>query len=328
MALVSYARYVGKFFWPANLSAIYPVEIWPVWAVAGSAVLVLCFSTASLLLRKRAPYALVGWFWFLGTLVPVIGLVAFGEQSMADRYTYFPLIGFSMVLVWGAEQMTKPWRNRQPALGIACAGMLVAGALASRQQTRVWKDSVTLFTHAVAATPRNYSAHANLTTALQEQGRLEEALVHAREAARLRPDSPETLNNLGASLGMVGQQEEAIAVFRSALNLKPDYAEAHRNLAVALGQRGNLPEAIEHYVEALRLKPGQAQWFNDFGLALASAGRMDEAIVQFYKAVQIDPRSASAHNNLGKALLQQGRTEEAGIHFQAATRLNRSGSVP
>ena len=328
-ALVSYVRYLGKFFWPDNLAPIYPVvEVWPIWVVALAASIITTTTAAVDWLRNKASYALVGWLWFIGTLVPVIGLVAVGEQAMADRYTYFSQLGVALLLIWGFEAITRRWHGRIPIAGAASAGILLACVVVTQQQTKVWANSETLFRHTLAVTTNNYSAHANLSTALQEQGRFEEALLHAKEAARLRPDSPEAMSNLGASFARLGRLEEALATFRESLRLRPNYAEAHLNLAIALLQSGQLNEAIEHYAEAVRINPEQAVWRNDFGVVLARAERLDEATLQFEKAVRIEPRYASAHQNLAQALKQQGRFGEAAVHFQEAARLNSNGNKP
>lgn len=322
-ALVSYLRYLGKFFWPAELAPIYPVVgHWSPVVVASAALLIGGITAACIWMRTKSAYALVGWLWFLGTLVPMIGIVAVGEQAMADRYTYFTQLGVALMLIWGGEAIVRSWRGSVAAAGVVCTGLLLACVAATRQQTKVWFNSETLFRHTIAVTTNNYSAHANLSTALEEQGQVEEALHHAREAARLRPDSPEAISNLGAALARLGRADEAIAAFREALRLRPTYADAHRNLAIALLQGGQLNEAIQHYAEAVKSNPGHAGGHHDYGIALAKAGRLNEAIVQFQEAVRLEPRYATAHQNLAQALDQQGRFGEAALHFKEAARLN------
>jgi Flp pilus assembly protein TadD len=325
-ALVSYLRYLGKFFWPTQLAPIYPVvEQWSPMVVTGAALLIGGVTAACIGLRTKASYALVGWLWFLGTLVPVIGLVAVGEQAMADRYTYFTQLGLALMLIWGGEALTRSWRGRVPVAGVVSVGILLACVAATRQQTKMWANSETLFRHTLAVTTHNYSAHANLSAALEEAGQLEESLFHAREAARLRPDSPEAVSNWGAALARVGRIAEAITTFREVLRLQPKYADGHRNLAIALLQSGQVTEAIEHYAEAVKLSPDQAVRHHDFGIALAKAGRLNEAIVEFQEAVRLEPRYAIAHQNLAQALEQQGRFGEAAVHFKEAARLNAGG---
>lgn len=324
-ACVSYVRYLGKFFWPENLAPIYPVvEHWPVWIVASAAALLITTSAIFAWLRNRAGFALTGWLWFLGTLVPVIGLVAVGEQAMADRYTYFTQIGIALVLTWGIEALTRKWSSRVPWLAVAGGGILLASVLATRQQTRVWANSETLFRHTVAVTADNYSAHANLTAALQEQGKIEEALFHAREVVRLRPHSAEAHSNLGVALARTGRLDEAIVSFHEALRLRPDYADGHHNLALALSQSGKTAEALQEYAEAVRINPHQPVWQNDLGISLANAGRLDEAIRHFQEAVRLEPRYAGAHQNLGLALKQVGRFGDAEMHLQEAARWGRN----
>lgn len=253
-ALVSYLRYIGKCFWPVGLAPIYPVvEVWPIKVVAGAALLMAAITSVSIALRKRAGYAFVGWLWFLGTLVPVIGIVAVGEQAMADRYTYFTQLGIALLLIWGAAALTRGWHWQAPVAGVICAGLFVTCAVATRQQIHVWADSETLFRHTLAVTEDNYSAHANLAAALEERGELNEALFHTQEAVRLRPDSAESLSNFGAALARLGRLDEAIVQFEQAVRLQPNNAQMHQNLALALNQKGRYDEANVHLQEAARL---------------------------------------------------------------------------
>jgi len=252
-ALVSYLRYLDKFFWPVGLAPIYPVVEPSSTTVAAAALLIAGVTAACIWLRKKAAYALVGWLWFLGTLVPVIGIIAVGEQAMADRYTYFTQLGVALLLIWGAEALTRRWFWQVSVAGIGCAGILAACAITTWQQTRVWANSETLFRHTLAVTTDNYSAHANLAAALEERGELNESLFHAQEAARLRPDSAEALSNFGASLARMGRLDEAIVQFEQAVHLEPGNAQMHQNLGVALKQKGQNEEANAQFQEAARL---------------------------------------------------------------------------
>jgi protein O-mannosyl-transferase len=322
-ALVSYCRYLGKFFWPENLSVVYPVvDHWAGSAVILSLALLLGVSVFAVAVRRRFPYGLTGWYWYVGTLVPVIGLVAVGEQAMADRYTYVPMIGMLILLVWGAGDLIG---HRRPQAGIA-AGVAVVAALAcialTRRNIGCWRDGENLFRHAIAVTENNYSAHASLADALLAQRRFEEALAEAAEAVRLRPDSAESRNNLGANLARVGRLDEAIAQFQEATRLQPGYVQAHANLARALDDAGRLDDAIEEYRQVIRRQPDLVTPYNQLGIALAKRGRLDEAIAQFQTAIRLNPKDSSSHNNLGIALSQQGRAEEAIAQFREAVRLN------
>ena len=187
-ALVSYLRYAGKLLWPHDLAVIYPyVHHWPLWLIGGAAGFLLAISWLALKLRRQAPYLPVGWFWYLGTLVPVIGLVQVGEQAMADRYTYIPSIGFFLVICWAAPQLLRSWPLRRPALAVTAAVVLCACALLTRAQAAYWRDSVSLFEHAVAVTRDNATAHSALGAGLAARNRLDEAIDHYHIALRLNP---------------------------------------------------------------------------------------------------------------------------------------------
>lgn len=322
-ALISYARYLGKFFWPENLAPIYPVPSgWSIWLVAGAALLLLLVSSIVFKLRAKAPYALVGWLWFLGTLVPVIGLVAIGEQAMADRYTYFPLIGITVALTWGIERLTQAWPNRQALLAAVALGLLAASTFVTRRQIKAWENSETLFRHTIAATKSNYSAHMSLANTLSDQGRFEEALKHNMEAAQLRPDLAEPLNNVGVTLGKMGQIDAAITAFHQALLVNPRYPEGYRNLAFTLIQRGRVEEAIVEYQKSLDIYPDQPGIHFMLGTIYANEGANEKAIGHFETAIRLKPDYGQAHDQLAKILAHEGHQSEAEYHFREAARLN------
>jgi len=322
-AVVSYSRYLGKLFWPENLSVVYPVvDHWPTPWVAVSVVVLLGLSVLAVAVRRQYPYFLTGWFWYVGTLVPVLGLVAVGEQSMGDRYTYVPAIGVLILLAWGAYDLTKGWRHQAVTCQIAGMGAILLCIPVTRQQIACWRNSETLFRHAIAATERNYGACSSLGNALLAEGRVDEALDQFREAVRLRPDSVETHNNLGAALGRKGQVDEAISQFEEAIRLQPYFTEAHSNLAKALDDAGRLDEAVKEYQEVLKLKSDSLIARNSLGIVLAKKGLLDEAIRQFQAAIQMNPVDSSSHNNLGIALSQKGQAAEAIAEFREAIRLD------
>ncbi|MDD5141428.1 MAG: tetratricopeptide repeat protein [Verrucomicrobiales bacterium] len=304
---VSFCRYLGKLFWPENLTVIYPVvDHWPMTGVLLAAALLLGVSAASIAARRSHPYLAVGWFWFLGTLVPVIGLVAVGEQSMADRYTYFPLIGVLVVILWGAEEMTRRWRYQTAILSVMSAAIIVTCILLTRQNIIYWKTSETLFRHALAVTSDNYSAHCNLGNALTGQGRLIEALVEFQTAAKLKPGSSENHCNVGVALANMDLLDEAIVEFQSAASLNPDNGLAHHNLGMALERKDQLDQATHEYKEAVRLMPGYAPAHNSLGVAMAKKGRLDDAVTQFQEAIRLDPSNLPAQGNLKMALELKG----------------------
>ena len=303
-ALVSYAAYIGHSFYPVGLAVFYPHQRsgLPDWQIAGALLLLLCICVGAVVWRRNYPYFLVGWFWYLGMLVPVIGLVQVGSQAMADRYTYLPQIGLAIALAWGADRAIGTW----PGCSWLRAGTfaLVVGALmgCAWQQTSYWRNSEALWRHAVDCTISNAVAHQNLGAVLAENKHFDEAIAEYWKSLENRPIYPEAHYNLAAALAELGQLDKAIAEYERTLEIKPDYAEAHNNLGNALVKRGRFEEAIVHYQEALTIEPDYAGAHNNFGIALVGRGRLDEAIPHFRKAVELAPDFASARRNLELAL--------------------------
>ncbi len=320
-AVVSYMRYIGKMLWPRRLSVLYPHPgHWPAWEVAASAVLVLAVSLAVILLARRRPYLAVGWLWFCGTLVPVIGLVHVGIQSMADRYTYLPLIGLFIMLVWGIAELVpeRPWR----AEVLAAVGMLslVACALLTERQVQIWRDSAALFGHAVRVTRDNYLAYNNLGFYLSGLGKKEEAMENYRMSLKINPAYEDALNNVGYALAGQKKYSEAIPLYEAALRTRPNHAEVHNNLGNALSETGKIDEAIQHYLIALEQNPDHAEAHNNLGIALAMKGKLDEAVAHFQAAIRSKPNYASAHSNLGNAFAVQHKLDEAIREYREALR--------
>src|ERR1019366_1678167 len=234
---------------------------------------------------RRSPVFLIGWLWFLGTLVPVIGLVQVGEQAMADRYSYLPSLGVLVLAVWGIYELIRGWRNHAMVLSVAgCVASILCFAL-TRQQLAYWNDSEALFRHALEVTEDNYLAHNDLANALGKKGQLDEAIGHYQEAIRLKPDYADAHNNLGAIYGKTRQIDQAIGQYEEAIRLNPGLALAHYNLGAALAKKGQTDEAIRHFQEAIRLKPDYADAYNNLGVAFGSKGQTDEAIRQFRDTV-------------------------------------------
>jgi len=311
-ALVSYLAYIRDIFYPVGLAVLYPYPEGglPIWKVVASSLAVTGISTAALVWRRRFPYLFVGWFWYVGMLVPVIGLVQVGLQSMADRYTYLPQIGLCIAVTWGVAQLAVSWRYRFRVYGAPAAlAVLVLIGLAWKQ-TSYWRDSEALWTRALASTVRNSPAHLNLGLALAGRGQVDAAITHYQKALELKPSSSNAHNNLGLALAQKGQADEAIANFQKAVEIKPDYANAHQNLGVALEGRGQSDVAIAHYQRALELKPDYPDiTHNNLGSALARRGQLDAAIVHFRKALELRPDYAEARNNLDLALRLRGQPD-------------------
>ena len=321
-AAVSYVRYIEKAVWPSGLAAFYPYPVWPPGLVIVAGAILAAVSVVVIRGVRRQPHLAVGWFWFLGTLVPAIGLVQVGGQSMADRYTYLPLTGLFIMLCWSVPARAMARWKLKVITGAAAVAVLAVYAALSRVQVGYWKDSETLFRHALAVTRDNWVAHDNLGTALQHAGKIEEAIAQYEQALRIKPHFAEAHYNLGSALGQTGRIPEAIEHLEQALRIRPDYAEAHCNLGLALAQAGRMPEAIGHFEQALRINPDYADAHNNLGLAMMRLGRMPEAIEHLQQALRIKPDFAEAHYNLGLALEKAGRVPEAIQHYEQALRIN------
>ncbi len=308
-AVQAYAGYLLQTVWPAKLAVFYPHAGDSIDALrlAASLALLTAITIAALRLRTRAPYVLLGWSWYLVTLLPVIGLVQVGEQAMADRYTYVPLIGIFIAVAWGVGDVAGRPRI---AGGIAVAA-LAALSLAAHVQVRYWKDSETLFRHALRVTEDNYTAHLNLGLALADRGDLERAIGQYREALRLRPDHAGAHNNLGVALTRVGKGSEAVEHYREAIRLDPGNADARFNLGQALVAAGRIDAAMERFREAIRLDPDFVEAHYNYGTLLARQGRWQAAIEHLSRVVELRPAYAEAHYNLGLALYYAGDVDGA-----------------
>jgi len=339
-----------------RLAPFYPyVAERPFILLAFSAAFLLGITATVLVFGKRAPYLAVGWFWYLGMLVPVIGLVQVGIQSMADRYTYLPLVGIFIAAVWGAADLARRWRAaRVPGLVFVGLLLLVCLGLTHRQVSR-WRSSETLFRHTLEVTRNNPVAHHCLGCSLVEQGKIEEAEQHFAEAVRLQPSNFEARNNLGLALVIRGRVSEAIEQYEAVLNAHPRFAKTHynlgralelegeldpaithyeravqlesnytaarRSLAIALEKTGQIQPAIQHFAELLRVRPEDADARFDFSNLLAKAGSLQEAIGQIELYLQARPDDPEAYERLGLFWAQQGRGLEAGRAFAEALRL-------
>jgi tetratricopeptide (TPR) repeat protein len=359
---LSYASYLGKTFWPTSLSVFYPYNpsAFSPGAVAGAFLAIVLATVLAVLLAKRAPAVTVGWLWYLGTLVPVIGLVQVGAQAMADRYTYVPLIGIFVALAWGLADRVAESPVARAALASAAALSLLPLFILTRVQVGYWKDSTALFEHALAVTANNSVAHNNLGVALSDRGEIESAVAQYREAIRIDPLYADSHNNLGVALAKQGKLEQAAEEYREALRLlprgafenrlelhiklssirmkqnqfpeavemlgqvleaAPDSFDGHLNMGIALEKMGRLPEAIGHFQRALGIKPESTQALNGMGQALARSGRIPEGMECFQRARKADPNSVDALVNIGVALDHEGRSSEALEQFGTALRI-------
>lgn len=311
-AFLSYARYMGKMFWPQKLSVFYPHIIGgiPLWQIAICALLIVIISALVIYFGRKRKYLPVGWFWFIGTLIPVIGLVQVGEQSIADRYTYIPYIGLFIMIAWGIPELLSKLPYLHIVLGASMMAVIAGLGIGTYRQVSYWKNSSILFSHAIAATPNNHLAYINLGIAYGELGRLPDAVEAFKQAIRIDPHA-EAYTNLGIAYGKLGRLQEAVEAFRQAVRIKPNYAKAYNNLGIAYGQLGRWQEAIDALKQATKIKPDYAEAYNVLGIAYDGLGHIDDAIDSYRQAARIKPNYAEAYFNIGDDCSKLGRRQEA-----------------
>lgn len=301
-ALVSYNIYISKLFWPYPLAAFYPHFGNPstLYLISAVALIVLTFYFV-IKLVKQHPYLLVGWLWYLGTLIPVIGIVQVGKQSMADRYSYLPSIGLTIMLGWGVPALLSKWKYKKRGIVIGLVVIFPLLMMLTFKQVQYWKDNVTLFQHAVNVTLDNEFAHYNLGMALSEEERYAEAIYHHKQVLRLKPDNVNALNNLGLDLEKLGRFGQAMRQYKKILQLKPEHTAALINIGNILIKKGQIEKAIMHYQKALEINPNIALAHNNLGTAFMKKNQIAKAIVSFRRALQINPDYSTATNNLKTA---------------------------
>lgn len=322
-ASVAYAGYIIKTVCPLGLAVFYPYPdgyFW--WTIAAAGLFLIMTSLVVITYRKQMPWLPVGWFWYMGTLIPVIGLVQVGDQSMADRYTYVPIIGLFIILAWGGAKIVSMRVGLKQFFVLTGCIFILFCVVITNLQVQYWKDSISLFSHAVRVTSGNALAYNNLGMALAEKGRTEEAIVNFRSAIQIDHEFAMAYNNLGAALIGQGHMQEALDCLKTALILRPEYADAENNMGIVLEKIGKIPDSIKHFKKALILEPSHTRAHNNLGAILLSQNKVNEAMDHFAKALEFDPENADAHNNLGTVLTRYGRIDQAVKHFKAAVRFN------
>lgn len=322
--VVVYVLYVLKTIWPSGLAVYYPLPEAgiPTIELAISGTLLIGVTVIAWRQVVRHPYFLIGWLWYLGMLVPVVGIVQIGTQRMADRYTYAPGIGLTVIAAWLIPAMLPAgtWRRfLMPTMAIVS---LLSLMVVARKQTEYWKDGLVLFERVLAVVGPNAYAHNYIGLDLENRNRTADAIHHYREALRLDPDYPKCHFRLGAALSKFGRLNEAIPHYREAIRLAPQYGDAHNNLGLALSRLGQLDEAILHYEQAVRFGTNPEIALTNLGNAYCRQGKLDEGISHFQKAINLTHDYPRAHLNLGHALLEQKRVDEAIDHFRTAKQLD------
>lgn len=324
-SLVAYVNYIFKTILPLNLSVIYPLpDTITILQGVASGLFLAIISTIYIRMGRRHPYLIVGWLWYIGMLVPVIGLVQVGRQSMADRYTYLPLTGLFIIAVWGVPSITHKWRYRDRILSIISGLFLLTYSVFTWFQLGYWNNSVVLFRHATQVIPKNYVAYNLLGSTYTQSGMLDEAIFNFSEVLRIYPADEEAITGIGVALAKKGDLAGATPYFRKAVNLEPNSAECQSNLGFALSQQGQGEEGIRHLLEAVRLQPGNpknAEIHFHIATSFAALGDIDQSIDHFVKAIQIKPDFVEAHYNLGVAFAKQGKWDQAIASFSMAIQL-------
>jgi tetratricopeptide (TPR) repeat protein len=323
-AFISYVQYIEKMFYPAGLAVFYPhpgINISILFTVI-SAVLLLGVTIFILGFPKNHRYLVTGWFWYLGTLVPVIGIIQVGGQAMADRYAYITLTGLFIIIAWGMPELLGKFSHRKIVLWILSLVVLFALAVCSYLQTRYWKDTLTLCQHAIEVTNDNYQAHFCMIKPLLEQNRIDDAIRHGEQAVRISPTFVPALNALGLSLLEAKRTDDAVACYRRVLQIRPQDAAANFNLAWVLAGSGKFDEAIPLYYKTLQIDPDFADARINLGFALAGSGKLQEAVKEYEKILLVEPNNAVAHNDLGIALAKQENFDDAIAHFSQAVKIN------
>lgn len=340
-AVVAYVAYLIKMVFPRGLAVLYPhpQHTLPLWEIFGAALILICISVLAIRTAGRHPYSAMGWLWYVLTLIPAIGLVQVGVQSMADRYTYVPFIGIFVAIAWGVPDLLrlreskltesgdkrttqKKKHKRQPpqvsarlqnstVLVVSACAVIFILMICAYTQAGYWQDSLTLFTHAASVTTGNYVVHTNLGQALEREGELDHAIEHYSEALRINPRALKAHTSIGLALLDKGRVDEAIQHLSEAVRLKPASADEHYNLGNGFAQKQQYKEAIEQYLAAVRIDPNLASAYNNMGNAFVAQREPEEAVNCYVKAIRIEPRMVQAYTSLGHINFDRSNMDEA-----------------
>jgi len=318
-AFVAYMEYIRKMLWPADLSVLYPhAGMPPAWKTGLAVTLIVSLSYVAVRKAREMPFLLVGWLWYLGTLVPVIGIIQVGSQSMADRYTYLPLVGLFLAAAWGAKSLVEKRPLLKPVV-IACVIVALAGLpIPSRVQVETWKNSVTLFEQALRMTEVNPLAHHNIGAYYLERNECQKAVPHFLMALEAKKDYPYALSNLGVCTSRGNDPERALRLFDKAIRIEPRFTKARIDRAIYLMRLGRLEEAGMDFLEILKMKPDHEAAHTNLGLIFVQQGKLGDAEAHLREALRVNPRNAEALNNLGLVRMKQGQADEAVASFLKA----------
>jgi len=319
-ALVAYIAYIGKIFYPSNLAVLYPHprDSLPAWQPIAALLTLILISAAVFYKASKRRYSVVGWLWYLGTLIPVIGLVQLGHQAIADRYTYLPSIGIFIIVAWGAAELSRNWRYRKAVLTTAATIILVALLMCTRAQLSHWRNSLALYKRALAVTKNNYIMHYNFANALFRTSQYEQALSNFKRALAINPRYFDARSGIGKVLLKQGKFDEAVACFEQMLQQKPNHPDAHYNLGLVLAEQGKYAGALEHFHKALRVKPNWAEVYYEMSRAFYLQGKRELALKYCAKAVRLRCDFRTARINLAETFAKMDKFRLAVEHFYKA----------
>jgi tetratricopeptide (TPR) repeat protein len=321
-AFISYAVYVAKAILPANLAVYYPYQSWAPWQVLGAALLFIAVTSTVISAAGKRRYLAVGWLWYAGTLAPVIGLVQVGAQAWADRYTYIPLIGLFIIVAWGIPDLLGNWRYRKEALILSSTLTLACLFTVTWTQVGYWRNSVTLFGHALNVTNNNYAAYYNRGNAYKALGNSQLAIMDYDKAIAITPNDAWLFNNRAASYDSLGNHRQAISDYDRAIQINPNLAEFYSNRGVAYAAFGNYEQAIVDYDRAIEIDPRIIQAYYNRGLACAALGNYKQAVVDYDRVIRINPKDAGAYSSRGDSYFQLGNYVQAIVDYDRAIEID------
>ena len=322
-AFVSYIIYIRKTFWPIDLAIYYSHPgLWPLWQVLGAIFFLGVVTLTVIRAAKSLPYLAVGWLWFAGTLVPVIGIVQVGGQALADRYTYIPLIGLFIMAAWGIPELLRKWRYQKETLFASSALLLLSLLIVTRTQVAYWRNSIALYDQSLKVTGPSEIILSNRGAVYNELGNHRQAISDFDKAIAIDPHFSDAYGNRGVAYDQLGNLQHAISDYNRAIEINPEYADAYHNRGMAYGKLGNVRQAISDYDRAVEINPEFAGAYNNRGVAYGMLGNNRQAISDFDRAIEIDPNFSDAYGNRGAAYDQLGNLQHAISDYNRAIEIN------
>jgi protein O-mannosyl-transferase len=323
-AIISYTAYLGKIFWPVNLAVFYPYEhSFPFWQVIASCFILIGITIVVIYVRKKMSFLFVGWFWYLGAMIPLIGLIQAGSQAMADRHTYLPSIGIAIMLAWGIPLLCQRVGIRKKILLPAAIAVLAILTVLTWRQCGYWKNSIELFSHALRVTKNNYLMHNDRGTTYANLGQYQLAISDYNNAIRLKEDYADAYYNRGRAYYKMGHYQHATEDYNEAIRLKPEHAYAYNNRGILYGELGQYQLAMEDFNKAIRLKPDYADAYNNRGTTYVKLGQYQHAVEDFSNAIDLKKDYADAYNNRGITYFKQGNNKHCCDDIRKACKLGK-----